>query len=350
MAQADLPPLPAEEPSAEVLLAQGIREQLVVSQGQLEQLTTVNRLLGSQNAQSSIIRYDGNPKQFREWTRSLEKYSLLIGANPESLKQYALQSAEGPVSDFLIRHYKHNPTCSWGEIYAELKARFGDIVDSQHGLQVLRTCKQKPDQTIQVYAEYMLGLAELAWPNDPLTTPLIQRQILDVFVDGLTDNQIARKVLRDNPVTVADAVRIAVEEQNLAKKFNLRNRGFVKPQVQVKPPRVPKASSYRQEEPMDVDTFQGRCYKCNKRGHRAADCYSKKVHAVQSRLVCYKCGEAGHGISTCQNRGKPSTGRCWCCGAKDHIQVNCPSRPKTAKQNQTNAGITENEENWNTSA
>ena len=60
----------------------------------------------------------------------------------DTLKSLALQSADCPVSDFLVRFYKNNETCSWEEVLRELKARFGDIIDCQHGLQVLRNTRQ----------------------------------------------------------------------------------------------------------------------------------------------------------------------------------------------------------------
>lgn len=346
MAAQDVP-LPPDI-TAEVAIAHGLQEQILVSKGQLEQLTAVTHLLGTQNAQTSLMKYGGEPKKFQEWVRSLEKYTILVGQPGDgAYKTFALQSAEGPVSDFLVRYYKHNPDANWQTVLQELKLRFADIVDSQHGLQVLRTTKQKPTETVQLYAERLLLVAEAAWPEGNLNEFLIQRQIVDIFIDGLLDNQIARKVLREGPQTVIAAVKIAVDEQNLTKKFNLRNRGY-------KP--VPRTRSdrpqfeQRHETPMEVDTFRGQCYKCHRKGHRAIDCKSKNLFEVGStrpKITCFRCGQLGHGIRNCKNRGNPETGRCWSCGSKEHIRSKCPVRPPQTNRNMSDSDMAQHQENPN---
>ena len=320
-------PLPADQPAPEVLIAQGQREQIQISQGQLTQLNTISHLLGSQAAQSSLIKFNGDPKKFQDWVRSIEKYALLVNnSTDDNLKSVALQTAEGPVSDFLVRSFKSGVRRTWDDILKELKARFGEIVDSQHGLQVLRTTRQKGVETVQIYAERLLGVAEQAWPGEPLSQPLIQQQLIDVFIDGLLDSAIARKVLREAPDTLGRAVHIAVNEQNLTKKFTLRNCAPPSSQPRVKRERPQSRDS---EEPMEVDAFLGRCYKCNRVGHRASQCRTKKVHAViipTQGLSCYKCGQQGHGLATCRNPGRPETGRCWQCGDPGHRRFDCPNR------------------------
>ena len=113
-AQAQNAPLPVDPVPAELLLAQGLQEQINVGKGQLNQLATATHLLGAQNAQTSIRKYSGEPKAFREWIKALEKHSMLVRSHNlgDTLKSLALQSAEGPVSDFLTRFYKNNETCS----------------------------------------------------------------------------------------------------------------------------------------------------------------------------------------------------------------------------------------------
>ena len=142
-------PLPSETVAPEVAMAQGQREQIEISQGQLKQLSAISHLLGTQNAQTSVIRYGGDPKKFQQWIRSLEKHTLLTSVgDDEGVKAFALQSSDGPVSDFLVTYFKNEPACPWESVLGQLKARFADIVDSQHGLQVLRTTRQKAGQTV----------------------------------------------------------------------------------------------------------------------------------------------------------------------------------------------------------
>ena len=106
------------------------------------------------------------------------------------------------------------------------KSQFGDVVDAQHALQLLRNTQQKPGETIQVFAKCLICYAEQAWPGQNLTSPLIEAQLIDCFIDGQTDGGIARRVMRENLATLAHAVQTAAFKQNLTRKFELRNHSF----------------------------------------------------------------------------------------------------------------------------
>ena len=73
---------------------------------------------------------------------------------------------------------------------------------------------------MQVYAERLLTLVEDAFVGQQGAP--IQRQLIDIFVDGLAEDQLKLKVLRENPATLEAAVTCATNEQNLHKRFNLR--------------------------------------------------------------------------------------------------------------------------------
>ena len=75
------------------------------------------------------------------------------------------------------------------------------VTDPQQALSMLRRTRQKHTEGVQVYAERMLALAEDAWP-DRTTDKLVQCQLVDIFVDGLTSDTIARKLMRQQPETI----------------------------------------------------------------------------------------------------------------------------------------------------
>ena len=310
-----------------------------LAQAQVDRLSSIMLLMGTQSAQAAIEKFLGDPKKFQSWIKSIEKYILVVHGDTNSKKTFALQSSEGPVSEFLVRYFQSNPDSTWQQTYEQLKSRFGDIVDSQHALQVLRGARQKSGEIIQVFAERLICMAEQAWPDQDLTGPLIARQLIDCLIDGLTDSGIARKVMRENVITFAQAVQIAVSEQNLTRKFELRNRTV--------PTTKSIRAGVRQEEPMEVDTFKGQCFKCGKSGHRAIECrpkvVRKRVYEMTARKVdkqtsCYKCGEAGHIIATCPNRGNPNTGCCWLCGQLGHRRSECP---RNARKENLGGGATQ---------
>jgi hypothetical protein len=117
------------------------------------------------------------------------------------------------------RHPPH-----WVDLKPELQAHFAEVSDTQHALYLLRKTAQGKDST-QVFGEHVVELAEDAWPVADRADPLIQAQLVDIFVDGLKDKTIAKKVLREGAVTLEAAVIIATREQNWLSRFDLRGLG-----------------------------------------------------------------------------------------------------------------------------
>ncbi|MCG7883674.1 MAG: zinc finger domain-containing protein, partial [Candidatus Thiodiazotropha endolucinida] len=120
-------------------------------------------------------------------------------------------------------------------------------------------------ETVQVYAERLITLAGDAFGNQQ--GPATQRQLIDIFVDGLLEDSLKLKVLRGNPADLEAAITTATDEQNLRRRFNLRTRHHEIPD----------------EERMEVDHYRPvqRCFKCHRAGHKSKDCRSKaRVNAV----------------------------------------------------------------------
>ena len=55
-------------------------------------------------------------------------------------------------------------------------------------------------------------LAEDAFPKQTLDEPLISRQLIDCFIDGLKDTSIAKKLRRENPSKFTVALETASKE------------------------------------------------------------------------------------------------------------------------------------------
>lgn len=299
----------------------------------LARLSTIAGILGKQSAQVAIKPYSGSPKGFKEWIRAVEKYQYVIGGDGNSCKVFALQSAEGPVSDFLMRYSQTHGDATWAQMKNELRVRFAEISDPQHALNILRHTKQRKEETVQIFAERLLGVAAEAWEAENLASPLVETQLVEIFIDGLFDNAIARKVIREGPRTMQDAVKIAVAEQVLNKKYVLRNRAFQSQNRQ--------HQYERKEEPMEVDSFKGTCYRCGMQGHRAINCKTKKVSEIRNEegsnilagIECWKCGQRGHALWACKSPGNPKTGRCWRCGSKEHKRFQCSANLKEVNEN-----------------
>ena len=249
---------------------------------------TIERLgqqLATQNVGQALTKFKGNPKNYKTWMKEVEKFCLLQNINGDVRKKLiAFQASEGPVSDFIDRYIAAHPQGTFQAFKDELKARFGGVSDESQAMTLLRRLKQKAGETVQSFGERMFTLAEDAFPGQNLDNPIIARQLIEFFVDGLANDGIARKIIREGPANFNAAVVLATREQNMMSRFSLRGR---------------------QEEPMEIGMVQAQntdrktlvCFSCNKPGHMARDCRSKK-----KQIRCYHCQEVGHIKKYCTKR------------------------------------------------
>ena len=129
---------------------------------------------------------------------------------------------------------------------------------------LLRNCKQKLGENIHVYAERLLSLAEEAYNNQG--GDAIEHQLIDIFVDGLTNDQLKLKILRDHPDTLQAAIGAAIIEQNLRARVNM---------------------SQRSSEPRMVDHSRGQKFRPRNRFNRVST-----VNDGSNRPIrCWHCGQ-----------------------------------------------------------
>ena len=125
------------------------------------------------------------------------------------------------------------------------------------------------------------------------------------------------KVLRENPQNDQDAVSIATKEQNIRKRFTMRQD-----EMEVLRPRTPVRAAYNREVPMEVDHYRPkRCTRCKRLGHLVRECKANFVNEIK---VPSKTG----GL---YNRRFDTNENCWHCGKIGHFRRNCPNRTMTKK-------------------
>ena len=187
--------------------------------------------------------------------------------------------------------------------------------DAQHAFSVLRNIRQKPDENVQLYAERVLALVPDAYGdhNNSNTRDLVESQLTNFFIDGLRNDQLRVKLMRDNPKSLADAVNTALAEQNLRKRVDLRAKAYSRP------------LSNPNHEPMDISMVRPpkRCYICKRPGHGPNQCrQSRRVNAAS--------------VDPKQNEQDiPSRNRdiqCWFCNKFGHMKRQCPDRLKHLRQ------------------
>ena len=144
----------------------------------------------------------------------------------------AFQSATGAVSWFIERYMNANPHNTWEKLKRQLTARFNDVTDPQFALSLLRKLMQKPGENIQVFAECNLCLAEEAFLGQ--AGDMVEQQLIETFVDGISNDQLKLKILRDRPNMLQGAISLVTNEQNLWARVALSHQ-------------------VRNEHPMEVD-------------------------------------------------------------------------------------------------
>lgn len=291
-----------------------------------ETLSKFNSTLSQQSIGSIVGTFDGHSSKCKEWINSIEKFAEIYHFNDEARIDAALLTARSSVEDFIRRWRKANPTPrTWLSLSTALTSHFGTIVDSNHAFDLLRRIKQGPTENISLYAERIYRLSHDAYTTLELSNEssyaMAQRQLVNVFIDGLLDRSIKLKVMRSGPNTLDEALKIARNEVNILQRFDLRNGShrFERPDP----------------EPMDVSHIRTRtCHTCGKAGHISRDCsvrtrptskrsrclicdspnhstnscgrqnYRKNVHAVENnkQIICYNCGMPGHFKRQCTQR------------------------------------------------
>ena len=69
--------------------------------------------VGAHGVGTKIEVHSGEPKGFKEWIKSIEKYALLTNADGVQTKHIAYQESKAAVSDFIHHYITANPnnTC-----------------------------------------------------------------------------------------------------------------------------------------------------------------------------------------------------------------------------------------------
>ena len=171
---------------------------------------------------------------FRGWLKDMDRCGAAVQFDDEKMKNLALQTLKGAAAEFCARQCRQNPQITWPQLLDLMRARFSDLADQQFAKQKLKKIRQSDGETVQTFAERVQELSEDVYTHAELQNPLVQRELRDVFIDGIKTDAIARRLIKERPQTLDAAINIASTEQTANRTFDLRR-------------------PHRHEEPMEID-------------------------------------------------------------------------------------------------
>ena len=187
------------------------------------QLASLTSAVHSQGVANIMPTFSGNPAHYKNWIKTIKRYEILTRVDDNKLKRITLQTAQGPVADFIARWMNDHPIQAWATLKAELQSCFGEITDRSIALSLLRRVQQERGESVPIYAERLLAIAEDAFQGqNQVDLATIERQLVGFFVGRLAFDYLKMKVMRENLDRLQAAVHITMTEQNLGRQFNLR--------------------------------------------------------------------------------------------------------------------------------
>jgi len=145
-----------------------------------------------------------------------------------------------------------------------------DILACNHNL----SCHVVTQCCCTMLRQANFGLGWKSFSNQPGGFQAVQRQLIGYFTDGLCYDYLQVKIMQENPTTLQAAITLAVTEQNLRKRFQIRSdRDYGSQSHQ---------STGQFGEPMEVDHIKPmkKCQFCQSSGHTSRFCH--KIRDYQS--------------------------------------------------------------------
>ena len=169
--------------------------------------------LKAQGVLKNIRECDGtSSKKFKQWLRDIVRAGEVMNADGVRMKSFALQTLKGPAAEYCSRVMRLNPALEWDVLKQALCEQYSDTSDAYVAKGKLKGMTQLPSESIQNFAERIFSLADEAFVGENLNNPLIQSMLVEVLIEGVLNDAVSRKLIRDRPGNLHDALRIAVRE------------------------------------------------------------------------------------------------------------------------------------------
>ena len=198
---------------------------MLISERLTQGMDGIKNELRRQGCSSHIRPFKGeSAEKFLDWAADMEKnLTQLNDYDGSHARSLALQTVHDQPAEFVSRLICTNPNVTWTEMKSAMNKRFNDMGDTQVARIQLRTLKQYRNESVQTYHERFTKLAARVHGTD-VCTPVLQTLLVDDFIDGLRDEQLIKRLIKNQPATLDEALTAATNEQQVKKAFDLRRR------------------------------------------------------------------------------------------------------------------------------
>ncbi len=251
------------------------------------QLLSLSRQIVFASVEQELFSFSGDASKFKEWIKRLEKCSTVHQIEEYQTKLLAFKFAAGEVSDFIQRHFDSQPESTWLDLKTDLAKYYDEISDPYVKFKQLQTFRQEENESIQLFAQRLLTAAESIFENFDINEQFIQFQLVGIFADGINNESIKEKLVRENACSLDIALRIAMEEYKILTTCKQRARHAEQLTVQNSP----------------------------KQKHRGTWSHNRHTQICTIKPQ----------YTVRQNRKLTKIRRCFFCGSLKHIKKNCKS-------------------------
>lgn len=143
------------------------------NQGHTQQVLTaqvkhLSNSVGTQSVAQFIPTFRGNPKEFQEWIKAVEKYAVFTNAiaNAVRIKLIAYQSCKGAVIDCTKRYLSAYDSATRVQCKTHITARFSEVTDPQHAFLLLRQLNKNKVKRCNLFGHDRAELLDDFWVNN----------------------------------------------------------------------------------------------------------------------------------------------------------------------------------------
>lgn len=166
---------------------------------------------------------DGSHPTVNQWFRELGRAKLKMPvANDEAMLTLAKQSVTHTAADFMVAKLTETPQITWQQLKAAFRTRFHSEAEASIAKQKLKKLKQGKQESVRNFVEKIRELLAEAYSDQEIAEEAMQRRLVELFIDGLADHHIRKKVISSRPADLEAALRTAAQEADLDIESRIR--------------------------------------------------------------------------------------------------------------------------------